>query len=458
MLSASIGGVNFSFVAAGLFLVWLYCMSLAFATLWVSLYLNELVAAIFVIGVATFLNIIACMRSGFLPVVLSPFSVLLHPVYTSAPTMGHLVEMSVLPKLISCTLGMSFFICVCAAAIYLGPLYGIIRENSMFGEVIRDGDSKRKRWSRFRPHIRRSSEITFFYANRSRALMCHEGFIRWCFGFGSVLLISTVAYSVFAIQQRLDLLYSLATPDEIWIKRFHGNLNAIYGITLAFSALIFSHTKNTTFLRIPFLLGKRIEVSMLDTFFFLVTWIVATVSTIAVACLFDLFVMHPMNQSLFGMGLSYGIGANGTVDFSRICIEGTVVVSISGLVVYVFHRLLCLGMWLRTGSFLLVASLYWFTVGLIPVLFGQFVLENGFGNIVIPANIVIYMSSTSPIAGLAIVYQFQLGPQVPEKLTTIPFYVLHLILLLLGLWQYRNASQKVRTTYLPESPQEPTND
>ena len=49
VLSLTLGGVNWQFFLAGLFLVWLYCMALALVTLWVSLYLNELLAALVVI-------------------------------------------------------------------------------------------------------------------------------------------------------------------------------------------------------------------------------------------------------------------------------------------------------------------------------------------------------------------------------------------------------------------------
>ena len=46
-----LGGVDFKFFLAGLFLIWLYCMALAFAMLWLSLYINEFLAAAVVIAI-----------------------------------------------------------------------------------------------------------------------------------------------------------------------------------------------------------------------------------------------------------------------------------------------------------------------------------------------------------------------------------------------------------------------
>ena len=179
-------------VLAGLFLVWLYCMALALVTLWASLYFNELLAALFVIVGAAIFAGLGCIPLSTQPFVMTPFPALLHPVYSSIPELAGEVPASFLPVFIACAVGLTVVIGVSLFAIHLGPLFGIIRENSTFGEVVRQGDSKRKRWFRLRLHIQRPSEIAFFYENRSGAFRRNEGLIRWGFGFAGLLLLRRV--------------------------------------------------------------------------------------------------------------------------------------------------------------------------------------------------------------------------------------------------------------------------
>jgi len=183
VLSLSLGGVHPGLFLSGLFLVWLYCIALALVTLWASLYFNELLAALFVIAAAILMAILGCIPMPFQPFLFTPFPALIYPVYSAILFLAGQIPENYFSVFASCAICLSSVIGISLFAIYLGPLYGIISENSTFGEVIRKGDAKKKRKFRMRLHIQRPSEIAFFYENRSKALSSNEGAIRWGTGF-----------------------------------------------------------------------------------------------------------------------------------------------------------------------------------------------------------------------------------------------------------------------------------
>ena len=181
VLSLSFGGVKLVFFVACLFLVWMYCMTLALVTLWLTLYFNELIAAILAIVGATWLIGLGCVPeiANYLPFTPTPF--LVQPVHEVLP------HLTTPPNpwrvFVSGVVGMGAIALTSLCALHLGPLYGVIRENSTFGEVVRRGDSRRKRWFRLRYHIQRPSELAFFYENRPGTFRRSEGLIRWGFSF-----------------------------------------------------------------------------------------------------------------------------------------------------------------------------------------------------------------------------------------------------------------------------------
>jgi hypothetical protein len=184
-------------------------------------------------------------------------------VYQSVPYYQNAIPTAFFPVFLSCAIGMTLVICVSLFAIYVGPLFGIIQENSTFGEVVRAGDSKRRRWFRMRPHIQRPSEIAFFYENRSEQFRRWEGLIRWGIGFCGLTLVSIAASA--------GLLWLVTFVPVLrggnWPPWFRYEVSitylTIHGVGLVLAMLLFSHGKNSAYLRIPVFRGRMTEVSRL---------------------------------------------------------------------------------------------------------------------------------------------------------------------------------------------------
>ncbi len=453
----TLGGVDFKFFLAGLFLIWLYCMALSFAMLWVSLYLNEFLAAGVVIAIAVTLSICGCIPMRFQPFVLTPFPVLIHPVLTSIPQFIDIVDRRYVPKFVACAIGMSVFIGVSLTAIYLGPLYGIIRENSTFGEVVRAGDSKRKRWFRFRPHIQRSSEIAFFYVNRGRWLTRHEGFIRWGAGFCGLLLMVVIAHAATMLYVQKFLSNWISNPGLMYLYSysFHSLILSIHGIGLLLAMILFSHAKNTTYLKIPFLFGRKIEVSKLDTTSFLLFWLFSTSASIAVPLIFEHYAAAPAGLTLFPERQQSN-PSELPVDFFQGLLEATIVISIVGLVLYAFHRALCQAMWMKSMSITLVLVLYGALVWMTPVLIGAFLLEGmlELRQIQFLTNLAPLVAAVSPMVTVTLAFEGRMGGAFPAEMSKLPFYLFHAVLLLLTLFQIRRGGRKLREEYIPDPKRE----
>jgi hypothetical protein len=449
VLSLTLGGVDVQFFLAGLFLVWLYCMALALVTLWVSLYLNELLAALVVIPSAT-----ACCALGCIPMptrlfVMTPFPALLHPVYSSLPQLKGQVPTDFFPVFLSCAVCMSAVICVSLFAIHLGPLFGIIRENSTFGEVVRQGDSKRKRWFRLRLHIQRPSEIAFFYENRSPAFSRNEGLLRWGLGFWGLLLLSTTAdlVSVSVFTQ-----FAPSGSDSWWVYEFHMSYLTIHGAGLVLAMIVFSHAKNSTYLRLPFCFGWKAEVARLDTTAFLLVLLLSTAASIATPFYFEEFRAAPNGTTVFP---EFMYGTRGPpMDYARIAVEGSVVISVTGLTIYAFHRLVCLMTWIRSVAFAGVAALYFILVCILPIFVAAFFLN-------VPAMrseqaladwAPFMLAMTSPFTVEMNLFR-ELGGQFPSNVSPIPFYLVHGMLLGLTLLAIRRRGRKLREMYLTKPAQ-----
>lgn len=446
VLSLTLGGVDFSFFLAGLFLVWLYCMALALVTLWASLYLNELLAAVLVIGVAGILSALGCIPIPIQPFVLTPFPVLIHPVYSSMPMFDGRYPADSTAIFVACAGSLSAVICVSLFAIYLGPLYGLIRENSTFGEVVREGDSQRKRWFRLRLHIQRPSEIAFFYENRSQSFRHHEGLIRWGIGFGGLLALSTAASLTFAYLLSRFVIVPGGPPFRMWVYDFHMTYLVIHGIGLVLAVFVFSHTKNSTYLRLPFIRGKGVEVSRLDTTAFLLFLLISTALAIATPFYVEQHFALPGGITVFPR-LMYVTNGR-PVDYLRIAVEGSVVISVAGLVVYAIHRLGCLVTWIRSATFLGAAAFYCAAVCFVPGFVAMFFLEFRelrdipFFQVCAPK-----LAMVSPIIVIMNLFN-EMGSRFPSSASTVPFYVVHAGLLGLSVSGIHRRGKKLRELYL----------
>ena len=189
VLVVAIGGMHFETFLGNLLVIWLFSVLLAVSTAAISLYVTEPLALAVVVITALVLSLISFLPISIQPGLLTPVPLLLAsvpqlmilgPMTAGMAGYGAIFVMSVLI--------MSACIFVGLIQLHFGPLYGLIRDNSAFGEVVHSGDTRQRRRFSFRLHIQRPSEIAFFYQNRSLLLTRWEGLIRWG---GSLLLLGS---------------------------------------------------------------------------------------------------------------------------------------------------------------------------------------------------------------------------------------------------------------------------
>lgn len=447
VLSISLGGLEPVTFLAGIFLVWLYCMTLASVTLWLSLYVNEMMAAIGVVAVAGLLAVLGCCPIPVQPFVLTPFPVLIQPVYASMPAMQRYLDNEYWPLFIACTLAMSSLIVMSLFALYLGPLYGIITENSTFGEVVRPGDSKKKRWLRIRHHIQRPSEMAFFYENRSDTFRSNEGLVRWGFGLGGLVLLSCGA-SVTFVYGLFILIGNLGPPGGSWAYGFHAIYLTIHGIGMYLAVCLFSHARNSTYLRLPFVRGRLAEVSRLDTTCFLIFAAISTAAAIASPYCFEHFFSTGPETSVFPDVIQQTRYRN--FDAVRTVFEGTAVITLAGLVVYAMQRLICLSSWLKSVALFATTGGYLVLFCFLPFFPLILLMEiRELQSVAWFADWVPTVSMISPFTMMGYLFE-ELGPRFPSNISTVPFYVAHGSVLCLMIFGIRYNGRSVRKLYLPE--------
>ena len=445
VLSLTLGGVEPGPFIAGVFLVWLYCMALALVTLWVSLYLNDLLAALAVMGAMVFFAAMGCIPMFGQSFVMTPFPALIHPLYSELPFLDGYVANNFMPIFLSCAVGMSILIVVSLIGIYLGPLYGIIRENSTFGEVVRPGDSKKKRWFRLRQHIQRPSEIAFFYEKRGDAFRRNEGLLRWGLGFLCLLLLAGGARFFFGYML-VTVIAPRGAGSQWWVYEFHTSNLVIHGFSMLFAVVLFSHARNTTFQKIPLVAGWRARVSVLDTIGFVAFALVSIAASIGMPFWYEINFVAPGGQTVFP-DLMY-VSRGREVDYLRVAIEGSIVITISALVVYGIHRVLCLTAWLRTTAIFGTSGVYFMFLCLFPMAFAILYFElPEWRSHDLFANWAPQLSMMSPMATMAFLFS-EMGPDYKDLVTTTPFYILHIMALLLVVVIYFASGKKLRQQYL----------
>lgn len=447
VLSLTLGGVSPVSFLAGLFLRWLYCMALALVTLWLSLYFNDLIAAGVTVSGATILALLGCAPLPVQPFVLTPFPALVHPVYASMTMGAGQSTHSFVEIFLWCAVSMSVTSCVALVGISRGPLYGIVRENSTFGEVIRKGDSRRKRRFRMRPHIQRPSEIAFFYENRGQRFRRYEGLIRWGTGLGVLLFGSGAITWVFTwdFGARLP---QMNLNGSMWrVYEFHTIYLIIHGFGVALAILFFSHSKNCTGLRLPLIAGKAVEVARLDTLAFVLFLLFSTAVSIATPFYIDQVYASVAGGTIF---LSRMQGTDRPqIDFLRVAIEGSLVISVAGLVIYAFQRLMCLMTWVKSGTLALVGILYFVGICLVPLFFAVLAMDfPQFRDDPMIQLVGPRLAMASPFMVMMRLFN-EAGGRFPDDVSTASFYVAHGILFLAALGGIRRNSRRLSQEYLP---------
>ena len=451
VLSITLGGVDWWFFLTGVFLVWLYCMALATVTLWVSLYINELMAAgLVIIGAAILLVLGSTPVPLFQPFCLTPMPVLLHPVYESME-IGRVARMgSFNVTFASCTVGISAVLGIALFGIYLGPLFGIIRDNSTFGEVVRAGDSKRKRRFRLRHHIQRPSELAFFYENRSPAFRGSDGILRWGLGFGTLagllLLVHAGSYGFFAFVMTMGGGRGVA-------EVIHGFNLAAHGVAMFLAIGLFAHAKNTMYQRTPFLFGWKCEVAKLDTWCFFLLAALSTGLALAVPMLMEALLFEPRGKTVFPL-VSWS-SYRPAINLARLQLEGTLILTLAGTVIYVGHRYLCQRTWLRFVAFFSASGAYLLFICMAPMFLMMMSMEmREFRDVEWLAEWGPKIAVVSPFVMFGKLFS-ELPRDFPEGVSTVPFYVVHGGLLLMGMLMTRRSGWSLRASYMVADKAEP---
>jgi hypothetical protein len=375
VLVLALGGLEWTTFIANLFLVWLYCIMLAVVMLWLSLYFNEVLAMLLVVGGGIFLCALGCAPIPYQPFVVTPFPALLQGVYSASGMIEDEYFRSFSSVFVSCAIGMMTVTGMALVAISVGPLYGIIRDNSTFGEVVRAGDSKRKRRFRFRLHIQRPSELAFFYENRDDKLRRFEGLLRWGTGFVLLAVPVVLVWNVY-IDAICRYLKSMSASGGFYGWFFAELLTAchtFHGITLLTATLLFSHARNTTYLRVPVIPGLKASVSAMDSVCFALVLVLSTGMTLGFPVWLNasLVVPSPLSETLETSSYSRIT----TVNFVREGWKGTMVLSVAAVTVYMLQRTMCLTMWMKSVSFGLVIVLYGVLICVLPLAFGAMMSE-----------------------------------------------------------------------------------
>lgn len=433
-----VGGLDWYAFLGNLLLLWLYCMMLALVMIWLSLYFNEILSLMILLSVAAIVCLLGATPIPYQPFVLTPFPALLMDSYQLSTYFPPEYLRSYGSIFLSSLLVMGT-VCVAAfTGICIGPLYGIVRDNSTFGEVVHAGDSRRKRWFRFRHHIQRPSEIAFFYQNRSHVFRSWEGLLRW----GTTLLVLLglmgVAWGLYSDMVFMQYQVIRKSPSGSFYSYFYMEANAraetIHGFTVIIAAIVFNHARNTVCCRIPFLAGRKVSISRLDwiSFLFLVTLSSLLCYGIP-AFMNEVYRLPNEPVGVPGPGFQdqtqYDWYAReyGNMNIWHVHLESTVVVSVSALALYVFLRTLCLLTWLRTLAVFVGVVAYSVVCLLGPFLLAllvRFLVSMEFEM----TREWAWIAMMSPVAVFGVIYREMPG-DVMDGQSTLPFYVVHLLLI-----------------------------
>jgi hypothetical protein len=273
----------------------------------------------------------------------------------------------------------------------------------------------------------------------------HEGVLRWGLGFCGLLLLSSAAFLTF-LYVMAAFLAAWRGGQNWWVYEFHAFYLTIHGCGLALGVLLFSRAKNSTYLRLPLCCGGTSEASRLDTAAFLLFALLSTAASIATPYYFERACAAPIGQTVFPdlMHVRHGRA----IDFARIAVEGSVVISVAGFVVYAFHRLACLLMWIKSAAFVGVAALYLSVVCMLPVFIGMVFLEVPELRDVQPfARWAPMLAMASPITVVMSLFN-EMGSRFPRDVSAAPFYVVHGVLLGVTIFEIRRCGRRLRMMYL----------
>lgn len=371
VLVMTLGGLDWPVFLGNLLLVWLYCNMLAMLMAWLCLYMPEWIA----LGVLG-LSAVVCCGFGMAPLsgqpaVLTPLPALLHPLFVgySAMLSGEFAVRSYPSVFFSCAGTMSLVFLGALLGVHLGPLWGLIRENSTFGEVVYAGDNRLKRRLRYRYHIQRPSELAFFYQNRSEWLRSAEGLIRWG-GLLAVIAGLAVPCWMWWVSSR-GAFAGLAAPG-------YGIIAAaivaqfLHGATMILAVILFSQGMNTTLQRIPFVFGWRVRVSWLDWSGFLLVLVASSTACLTLTSA----LAAPLNAALAIASQQNTPTKLDGLTVASISLDVTLITSACAVTVYLIQRLICLLCWLKTMAASITAGLWFACACVAPMVAGLYLANS----------------------------------------------------------------------------------
>lgn len=453
VLAITFGGFQLTIFLGCLILIVSYCVMLSLCTLWASLYVNEIIAGLIVVALVVICGVIGGIPVSPQPMLMTPVPAFLQPVYASVPMLANDRPFeSFWPVFAGCFVFMSAISCVAALCIHLGPLYGIVKSNSTFGEVVKPGDASKRKRFRFRQHIQRPSEIAFLYQNRSESLTKYEGFIRWGLGF-LILMLAVALAEVIRGYMVIDMSRNFGSTDSTANLRFAYGFHVFglvrHGITLVLAIALFSHSRNTTLQSVNVIGSKKATVSRLDWVGFLSILLVSTLANIGVFLGLE-------HSSLLQNGFSLMPTAAPTdywrrVSFPRLLFEGTLVLNLCGLTAYLLHRWFCQKLWIKLVAFFWTYVAYGVVIcglPMLPLLVIEEITYRGSAGVLGKVGAAIAMISPG----------MQLATVGGEYSTRIPFhwfwwmfYLSQGILLFLLIRAYRVGNRRLKSELLDTS-------
>lgn len=380
ILVLALGGIDWPVFLGNLFLVWLYCMMLAALMAWLCLYMPEWAAMGVVIGLAAVCCGLGMAPLSGQPIVFTPLPAFLQPLFVGYGSLisGDYTVRSYFSIFLSCVGAMSAVLLGALLGLHLGPLWGLVRENSTFGEVVYAGDSKLKRRLRIRYHIQRPSEIAFFYQNRDGWLQNSEGLIRWSVVLAIIVMLALPGWLFWKIS--LDGAIATAAGKislRFGLMPFAITAQFLHGVTLILAVILFSQGVNTTLQRIPFAFGWRIRVSTLDWAGFLLVLVLSTIVCLRLTTQLGPHLTTAVKASIEELGsISPDMAASlSGLRPEHVSRDVTLITGACAVTVYLLQRLLCLVCWLKTMAASITAGMWFGCFCMAPAMVGSYMFH-----------------------------------------------------------------------------------
>lgn len=457
VLVLSLGGLEWPVFLGNLLLVWLYCMMLSLVSLWLSLYVNELGAAFPLIYFGLLVCGLGCIPISPQPFIVTPFPALMHSVYSAVEIDTITSGLSYFSTFLSCAVGMCCLSAIAFVQIYLGPVYGIIRDNSTFGEVVKAGDSRRKGKLKFRLHIQRPSELAFFYENRGRAFRSWEGLLRWSLCVMSILVPACVSWLILnSVYVRTFSVMAPAMMQEpqmsYWrLTECYVMIHLVHGIALVLAVMLFSHPRNSTLLKLPVIAGRRLSIGMLDALGFALVMLLSTAVSLALPRLIDEQVRSATGVSLLQNVIEARQGHS--LALTELSLAGTMSLTLSALAMYSIQRLFCTLLWLKSVAFVWTFAVYFGLFCLTPLMTAGIIHEfDRFNDLGAIADLARAFALVSPITVLVESYG-GFGEWFTNGMSFAPFAIVNGLLIAICVRLILRRTRALRADYPAEQGQ-----